>query len=103
MRSLADGLPPEIAARVHPDWYANERAYWAVRDELLAEYAGQWVLFDAGRVIAAGRPPVKVFHAAPPGSHPYFACVGAEFEPTRTRRPVRGTTRPTHSASIFGN
>jgi hypothetical protein len=38
MKSLADGLPAEIARQVHPDWRKNEAAYWAVRDQLLAQY-----------------------------------------------------------------
>ena len=28
MNSLADGLPPQIARQVHPDWRKNEAAYW---------------------------------------------------------------------------
>lgn len=85
MKSLADGLPPEIAAQISPAWRANERAYWAVRDSLLAEYGGQWVAFADGAVIAAGRRPVEVLHAAA-GRHPFFVRVGAEDEPTRMRR-----------------
>src|SRR5947208_16169317 len=42
MGSLADALPPEIAAQVHPEWRANEAAYWAARDGLLADYWGLW-------------------------------------------------------------
>ena len=32
MRSLIEGLPPEIASQIHPDWRKNEGEYWAVRD-----------------------------------------------------------------------
>ena len=31
MQSLADFLPPEFAALVHPDWRKNEADDWAVR------------------------------------------------------------------------
>ena len=88
MRSLADGLPPEVAAALHPDWRANERAYWAARDGLLAEYAGRWVAFADGAVVAADRrPPVVVQAALASGRHPFVAKVGAEDEPwSRMRR-----------------
>jgi hypothetical protein len=87
MKSMADGLPPEIARQVHPDWYKNEAAYWAVRDQLLAQYQGQWIGFADGVVVAAGTSPVEVFHAAQQtGRHPFFICVGREDEPCRIRR-----------------
>jgi len=40
MKSIADQLPPEIARQLHPDRHKNEAAYWAVRDQLLAQYQG---------------------------------------------------------------
>jgi hypothetical protein len=87
MRSLADGLPPEIAARVHPDWRRSETEYWAARDRLLARYRGQWIAFADGAVIASGTSPVEVFHAAQQsGRHPFVTCVGREEEPARMRR-----------------
>jgi len=64
MKSLADGLPPEIAEQVHPDWRKNETAYWAVRDQLLGEYQGQRIGFADGAVVAIGTRPVAVFQAA---------------------------------------
>src|ERR1700675_3325940 len=63
MKSLADGLPAEIAQQVHPDWRKNEAAYWAVRDQLLAQYQGQWIGFADGAVIAAASTPLEVFLA----------------------------------------
>jgi len=45
MKSLADGLPAEIARQIHPDWRKNEAAYGAVRDQLLGQYRGQWIGF----------------------------------------------------------
>jgi hypothetical protein len=87
MKSLADGLPPEIASQIHPDWYKNEAGYWAVRDSLLQQYRGKWIGFADGAVIAAGTIPVDVFHAAmQSGRHPFFTCVGHEDQPTRMRR-----------------
>jgi precorrin-2 dehydrogenase/sirohydrochlorin ferrochelatase len=87
MRSLAEGLPPEIASRIHPDWRKNEAEYWAVRDRLLPLYRGQWVAFADGVVVASGTSPVEVLHAAQQsGRHPFVICVGKEDEPTRMRR-----------------
>src|SRR5438128_11708189 len=87
MRSIADQLPPEIARHIHPDRRKNEVEYWAVRDQLLEQYRGQWVGFADGRVIASGSSPVTVFHAAEAsGRHPFFICVGREEEPCRIRR-----------------
>jgi hypothetical protein len=87
MKSLADGLPPEIARQVHPDWRKNEAAYWAVRDQLLKQYQGQWVGFADGAVVASGTRPVVVLHAARQvAEHPYLICVGREDEPYSIRR-----------------
>ncbi|MGH7172163.1 MAG: hypothetical protein ACRELG_17955, partial [Gemmataceae bacterium] len=73
MTSLADGLPPEIARQIHPDWRKNEAAYWAIRDRLLGQYQGQWIGFADGAVIASGTRPVVVFHAAlQAAEHPYI-------------------------------
>lgn len=87
MKSLADGLPPEIAKQIHPDRLKNEAAYWLKRDQLLDEYHGQWIGFADGQVIASGTRPVTVFHVAESsGKHPFFICVGREHEPSRIRR-----------------
>lgn len=87
VRSLIEGLPSEIAKRVHPDWQKNETEYWAQRDTLLRQYAGQWIGFAEGRVIACGTSPVEVFHAAQAsGKHPFVTRVGHENEPNRMRR-----------------
>src|SRR5438046_1379414 len=64
MKSIADRLPPEIARQIHPDRRKNEAAYWAVRDQLLDQFRGQWIGFADGAVIASGSSPVTVFHAA---------------------------------------
>jgi hypothetical protein len=87
VRSLIEGLPAEIAKRVHPDWQKNETEYWVQRDTLLRQYAGQWIGFAEGRVIACGTSPVEVFHAAQQsGKHPFITRVGHENEPNRMRR-----------------
>jgi hypothetical protein len=87
MKSLADRLPLEIAQQIHPDWRKNEADYWAVRDQLLGQYQGQWIGFADGAVVASGTRPVDVFHAAEAtGRHPFVTCVGREDEPTRMRR-----------------
>jgi hypothetical protein len=87
MKSIADQLPPEIARQIHPDRRKNEAGYWAVRDQLLEEYRGQWIGFAEGKVIASGSSPVTVFHAAEAsGQHPFLICVGKEDQPCRIRR-----------------
>ena len=87
MRSMIEGLPPEVAQRIHPDWKKNEADYWANRDELLARYRGQWIGFANRRVIVAGTSPVEVFHKArESGEHPFVTCVAHEHDPSRMRR-----------------
>ena len=96
MQSLADGLPPEVAQQIHPDWWKNEAKYWTQRDTLLAQYRDKWVAFANGAVVASGSSPVEVFHEAQEsGQHPYVACVGREHEPCRMRRAVSRTMQPT--------
>ena len=87
MKSLADDLPPDIAAQIDPDWRNNEAGYWAVRDQLLPQYQDQWIAFADGAVITSGTSPVAVFHAAEAtGRNPFVVCVGHEDEPVRMRR-----------------
>jgi hypothetical protein len=86
VRSLADGLPQEIAQRIHPDWRRNESGYWAVRDQLLSKYHNQWIAFARGAVIASGSSPVEILRQAQEsGLHPFVICVGREYEPCRMR------------------
>jgi hypothetical protein len=87
MKSLADELPPEFAALIHPKWRKNEADYWAARDQLLEHFRDQWIGFSDGAVIASGRSPVEVVHAAEEAAqHPFCTCVGRENEPCRIRR-----------------
>jgi hypothetical protein len=91
MKSLADELPPEFAAALHPDWRKNEAGYWAERDALVKDYGGQWVAYSDGAVIAHGPSPVDVLHAGVgSGRHPFVTCVGHEDQPTRIRRASFG-------------
>lgn len=84
MKPIVDQLPEEIAKQIHPDRRRNELEYWAVRDQLLTQYRGQWIGFADGAVIASGDSPVAVFHAAEAsGRHPFLICVGSEDEPCR--------------------
>lgn len=87
MTSLADLLPPEIAAQIDPVWRTNEAAYWVERDRLLEEDRDIWIGFADGKVISSGTSPVAVFHEAEAtGRNPFFTCVGREHEPRRMRR-----------------
>jgi Family of unknown function (DUF5678) len=87
MKSLADLLPPEIAAQLHPDLLKNEADYWKVRDQLLDQYEGLWVAFADGVVVASGKLAVEVGHEAKKtGRHPHVTCVGHEFDALRFRR-----------------
>ncbi len=87
MRSLADGLPPELAHQVHPDWHKNEKLYWSVRDRLLDQYEGQWVAYADNTVIASGKSAVDVLMTGQAsGKHPFIIRVGHEDEPSRIRR-----------------
>ena len=87
MKSIADFLPPEFAAFVHPDWRKNEADYWMVREELLEKYRDQWIGFAEGVVVASGTSAVAVLHEAKEhAQHPFMICVGREDEPDRIRR-----------------
>jgi hypothetical protein len=87
MKSLADGLPPAIAAQINPAWRKNEADYWIARSRLLAQYGDQWIAFADGKVIASAKSPAEVVHAAHRlGGHPFVTCVARENEPIRMRR-----------------
>jgi len=92
MNSLANGLPPEIACQVHPDWRKNEQAYWAARDGLLPRYGGQWIAFADGAVVAAAPQPLQVFLAIRQSeAHPFVIRVGHEDAPWYRIRRVSFT------------
>jgi hypothetical protein len=85
-------LPPDQQRQLHPDFLANEQAYLQMRDTLLAQYRGQWVAVQGGKVIGAGPNLIEVMeNASAGGSHPYIALVGAEDSVVfRVRRAVFG-------------
>ncbi len=104
MKSLLDGLPPEVAQQIHPDWQRHETAYWAVRETLLPHYRDQWIAFAHGRVLVSGTSAVEVLHAAQAsGLHPFVTCVGREHEPSRMRRAVFAydTTYPQEALPVI--
>jgi hypothetical protein len=84
---LTSKLPPEQQRLLHDDFLANELDYWRLRDDLLADYRGQWVAVRDGRVIASGPNLMEVAQAAAAGGgHPFIARVGEEETPFRVRR-----------------
>jgi predicted aspartyl protease len=104
MQSLADRLPPEIARAIHPDWRKNEAEYWGKRESLLGQYKDQWIAFADGNVLASGRSPVEVLHAArASGRHAFVTCVGREDAPLRMRRESFGydATYPNEALPII--
>lgn len=85
--SMAEGLPPDVAQQIHPDWYKNEAAFWAMRDALLPQYENQWIAFADGGIIAADRRPSKVSaEARRIAKHPFITCVGREHIGLQMRR-----------------
>lgn len=110
MMSIADDLPPDIASQIHPAWRKNEADYWAVRDQLLSQYADEWIGFADGQVIEHGSSPVAVLHnAQATGRHPFVICVGREDEPCRIRRATfshdssyRGEPLPVNKVEFRG-
>ena len=87
IQSFASGLPPEVAAAVHPQWKGNERSYWEHRDQLLAEHRGHWIAYDSGEVVVSGDSPADVLHRSKQmARHCYLVRVGCEDQPCRMRR-----------------
>ena len=102
MQSIADGLPPDVAQRIHPDWRKNEADYWAKRDTLLARFHDTWVAFANGTVIASGSSAVKVFHdGQQSGLHPYVTHWSVSGLAIQHSWPNKGSelTRYTRSSS----
>lgn len=102
MKSLADGLPPEIARQIHPDWRKNEAAYWAVRDRLLSQYQGRWIGFADGAVLVAASTPLDVFLAVQQsGRHPFVIRVGHEDQPWYCIRRTNFAYDTTYSSTAL--
>lgn len=84
-----DLLPPEQKKLVHPDFLADEQAYLRMREDLLSQYCGQWVVIHHGKVIAADTNLLAVMEkASASGGHPFVACVGREDTVFRVRHTV---------------
>src|SRR5437870_10163074 len=79
LQTQTANLPPDQQRRLHPEFLANEQAYLHMRDQLVAQYRGQWVAVHDGRVIAAGPELMEVMdRATVAAGYPYVALVGAE-------------------------
>ena len=95
LRIQTTNLPQDQQQRLHPEFLANEQVYLQLRDSLLAQYRGQWVAVQGGRLIVAGDKLMEVMeNSSTYGGHPYIALVGAEDAVVfRVRRPSLLMTR----------
>jgi Family of unknown function (DUF5678) len=79
MQIQTANLSRDQQQKVHPDFLADEQAYLHMRPALLAQYRGQWVAVQGGKVTAAGTNLLQVMEKGSiGGGHPYIALVGAE-------------------------
>jgi hypothetical protein len=79
LQTHTTNLPLDQRNRLHEDFLADEQAYLQMRDNLMAQFGGQWVAMQGGKVIAAGPNLLAVMEEASRfGGHPYIALVGAE-------------------------
>ena len=74
--------------------------YWAMRDKLLAKYAGKWVAVHKGRVVAVGDEPLAIMDQALAGDgYAYTNKVGEEdkivIRQRRVSFPYDDTYSPT--------
>lgn len=95
----SSNLPPERRARLTPEFLANERDYFEMRDELMKTHFGQWVAIRRGKLVAASEDLDETFRISDEaGGNAYVAIVGleektvfrvrrAEFDYDRTYRP----------------
>lgn len=92
LRIQTANLTQEQQRLVHPDFLADEQAYLHMRSTLLAQYRGQWVAVQGGKVISSGASLMAVMDkASTGGGHPYIALVGTEDAVVfRVRRAVFG-------------
>lgn len=57
----------------------DKKDYWAMREELLAKYAGKWVAVHQGQVVAVGDDPLSIMERALAGDgYAYTNKVGEE-------------------------
>src|SRR2546422_3428761 len=90
LQTQTSNLSTDEQRRLHPEFLANEQSYLQMRPSLLAQYQGQWVAVQGGKVIAAGPRLMEIMDkASASGGHPYIALVGAEDAVVfRVRRAV---------------
>jgi hypothetical protein len=90
LQTQTNNLPQDQQQRLHLDFVANEQAYLLMREELLAQYRGQWVAVHNGQVLAAGPKLMEVMEGSSRcGGRPYVALVGGEDAVVfRVRRAV---------------
>ena len=79
-RRLVPDLPGSLRDAMPAEYLANEMKYWRVRDQLLVQYAGKWVAFHNGQVIASGDDFTAVMDEAGRKGYPaaYIDKVGEE-------------------------
>jgi hypothetical protein len=57
----------------------DKQDYWAMREELLAKYAGRWVAVHQGHVVAVGNDPLSIMEQAlAEDGYAYVNKVGGE-------------------------
>ena len=57
----------------------DRQAYWAMRKELITQYAGQWVAVHKGRVVVVGNDPLSIMEQAlAEDGYAYMNKVGEE-------------------------
>lgn len=54
----------QLREAVDQGFEQDRQAYWAMRDGLLAQYAGKWVAVHKGRVVAVGDDPLAIMEQA---------------------------------------
>jgi hypothetical protein len=87
MEKLTSRLPDRDRARLPEEFFADEDAYWRMRDALVERYRGKWVAVHRGQVVAEADGVFKILDRVKElGGHPYVACVGEEHRAFVVRR-----------------
>lgn len=67
----------------------DRQAYWAMRKELITQYAGQWVAVHKGRVVVVGNDPLSIMEQAlAEDGYAYMNKVGEEDQIVVRQRRV---------------
>jgi len=81
--------------KVEQGFEQDRRDYWAMRDELLRKYAGQWVAVHNGQVVAVGDDAVSIMERAlSEDGYAYTNRVGEEDKIIVRERRVSFMTTP---------